>query len=84
MPTPLDAFTAHPRAVGETYAQHLGMASGFGLRMIAGGVACLLHGLLPFLFTTTGSRAIRALHDDMVSHRRRVPADGVAVARPAE
>ena len=73
MPAPLDAFTAHLRAVGETYPEHLMMASGFGLRMIGGGIACLLHGLLPFLFVTTGSRTIGGLHDSMVVHRRRKP-----------
>ena len=46
------------------------MASGFGLRMILGGLACLIHGLLPFLFVRTGSTAITALHARMVTHRR--------------
>jgi len=69
-------FTEHPESVGETYVEHLGMASGFGMRMILGGVACLLHGLLPFLFTKTGSRVITELHGRMVTNRNRhAPAD---------
>jgi hypothetical protein len=67
-------FTEHPRSVGETYVEHLGMASGFGGRMILGGLACLVHGLLPFLFVKTGSRAIAELHDRMVANRVRTPA----------
>lgn len=63
------SFTEHPAAVGESYAEHLASASGFGARMIAGGLACIVHGLLPFAFTTTGSRTIRALHDRMVVNR---------------
>jgi hypothetical protein len=51
-----NAFTDHPAAVGETYGAHLAMASGFGVSMILGGLACLVHGLLPFLFVKTGSR----------------------------
>jgi hypothetical protein len=39
--------------------------------MIAGGIACLAHGLLPFLFTSTGSRTIAGLHDRMIAHRSR-------------
>ena len=64
-------FTDHPASVGETYSEHLAMASGFGLAMILGGLACLIHGVLSFLFVKTGSRAIDGLHDRMVTHRVR-------------
>jgi hypothetical protein len=74
------SFTEHPAAVGETYVEHLGVASGFGARMILGGLACLVHGVLPFLFTTTGSRTITALHERMVISRRRTAARAVAPA----
>ena len=65
------AFTEHPASVGETYWQHLGCALSFGASMIIGGVACLLHGLLPFAFTKSGSRRIEILHRRMVTHRDR-------------
>lgn len=68
---PAKLFTEHPASVGETYGEHLAMASGFGIRMILGGVACLIHGLLPFLFVKTGSSQIAELHDTMVANRRR-------------
>ena len=71
-------FTEHPASVGETYGEHLGQATGFGLRMIGGGLACLVHGLLPFLFETTGSRIVQSLHRRMVTHRRRDGADAPA------
>lgn len=67
------AFTEHPASVGETYTEHLVHATGFGLRMIAGGLACLLHGVLPFLFVRTGSQQIRTLHDRMVTSRSKLP-----------
>lgn len=67
------AFIGHPASVGETYLQHLAHASGFGVRMIAGGFACVLHGLFPFLFVKTGSRQITALHGRMVTHRSKLP-----------
>ena len=63
------SFTDHPQAVGETYGEHFAVASGFGISMVAGGLACLVHGVLPFLFTSTGSRTIRRLHDRMVANR---------------
>lgn len=65
-------FTRHPASVGETYLQHLRTALSFGLRMLGGGVACLVHSLLPFLFVRTASRCIEQLHDRMVVHRSAV------------
>lgn len=65
------AFTEHPASVGETYIQHMGMAFGFGGRMVVAGVACLLHGFFPFLFKCTGRECIETLHDRMVVHRDR-------------
>ncbi|WJY19292.1 DUF6356 family protein [Alteriqipengyuania flavescens] len=62
-------FTAHPQTVSETYLQHLRVAASFGLPMIAGGIACLVHGVFPFLFERTGSETIRSLHERMVANR---------------
>ncbi len=57
----LRLFTEHPASVGESYFQHLQFASRTGATMVVGGLACFVHGLMPFLCTTTGSRTIRAL-----------------------
>ncbi len=64
-------FTEHPAAVGETYFEHFGMAMSFGLRMCVAGIACLLHGIFPFWFKSSGSSAICELHDRMVVNRDR-------------
>ena len=66
----MNRFTEHLDDVGETYAEHLSHASGFGVAMLVGGIACLLHAVLPFAFQTTGSDCIRRLHDRMVVNRR--------------
>ena len=55
-------FTRHPREVGESYAEHFGMAGRFGLRMIAGGLGCLVHAVFPFLCERTGSETVRGLN----------------------
>ena len=55
-------FTHHPREVGESYGEHLAIASRFGFRMIGGGIACLVHGILPFLFVNKGSETVKDLH----------------------
>lgn len=67
-------FNRHPHSVGETYGQHLASACSFGTRMIAAGTACVLHGVLPFLFVRTGSTTVRHLHDEMITHRSRAKA----------
>lgn len=63
------AFTEHPASVGETYTQHMGMAFGFGGKMVFAGIACLIHGIFPFLFKCTGRKCIEDLHHKMVTHR---------------
>jgi hypothetical protein len=64
-------FTDHPASVDETYGQHFVAAMGFGLRMIWGGVVCMLHAIVPGAFCTTGSDTISELHERMVVNRRR-------------
>ena len=66
-------FLAHPRSVGETYFEHLIVATTFAARMLLGGLACLVHAIFPFLCTATGSRIIQELNERMVTHRRRTP-----------
>ena len=73
-------FTAHPASVDETYAEHMGVAFGFALRMFLGSLACLVHAFLPFLFLKTGSDTIVALHERMVAQRRRHPPGRLARA----
>jgi len=58
----LQLFQDHPKSVGENYFQHLCHASGFGLRMVIAGLACLLHAVFPFVFVHTGSGKIADLN----------------------
>ena len=39
--------------------------------MVIGGLACMVHGLLPFSFTTSGSRRVRRLHAILSGPRAR-------------
>ena len=75
----MNPFTDHPATVGESYGQHFVVATRFGLRMIAGGVGAIIHGVFPFLCTTTGSRAIKTLHGEIVAKR-----DGEVQTRSVE
>jgi hypothetical protein len=63
-------FSEHPASVGESYPTHLLAASAFALRLLAGGLACLVHALLPFLFVHTGSDCVSRLHQELLARRR--------------
>lgn len=77
-------FTEHPASVEETYVEHLGVATSFGLSMILAGLACLVHAVLPFLFVKTGSRVIEGLYGRMVTSRRRHAPGHLAGKKPGE
>jgi len=52
---------AHLGAAGESYFEHLRFAAAVGALMVAAGLACLLHALLPALFADKASRTIARL-----------------------
>ena len=77
-------FTDHPATVNETYGQHFVSAMSFGLRMIWGGLVCMVHALIPGVCCTTASEMIGKLHDRMiVNRRRRDPAELLETRRAA-
>jgi Family of unknown function (DUF6356) len=69
-------FTEHPRSLGESYWVHQRHALEFGISMIRGGVACVIHALLPALFVRTASATIVRLHERMIATRRIVREKG--------
>ena len=66
----IGASKRHLCDAGEGYFQHLRFATRVGAVAIGGGLACFAHALVPALFTTTGSRAIRRLNA-MIDERAR-------------
>ena len=67
-------FTAHPASVGQTYAEHFAFALAFGLRMVLGGLAAIVHAVFPFAFITTASRTLDELNARRDRGRRPVQA----------
>ena len=59
----------HLAEIDESYFEHLRIAFTFGARMVTGGLACIIHAILPFTFQKTGSKCITKLHDEMVTNR---------------
>ena len=62
-------FVAHPQSVGETYSEHFGVAFRVGVIMIAGGLAALVHALMPKLFERTGGGVIKRLYGEIVARQ---------------
>ncbi len=62
-------FIEHPAAVGESYTEHCCHAASFGWAMLCGACACLVHAVLPWVHTTTGSQMVTRLHHRMVLNR---------------
>lgn len=62
-------FLDHPASVGESYGEHFRVATGVGMAMLAGSLACFAHAVFPFAFKTTGSDTIKRLHARLVAKR---------------
>lgn len=66
----IGASRRHLGEVGEGYFEHLRFAAKVGAVAIGGGLACFAHALVPALFPTTGSSAIRRVNR-MIDERQR-------------
>ena len=66
----IGASKQHLGEAGEGYFEHLRFAAKVGAVAIGGGLACFAHALVPALFSTTGSRAIRRLNQ-LIDDRQR-------------
>lgn len=64
-------FLEHPRSVDESYLEHQRNAFSFAAAMFCGALACFIHGIVPALFTQTGSATVSRLYDRMVVNRVR-------------
>lgn len=58
----VDAFTAHPASVDESYGEHFLFALRFSGLLFAAAGAALVHALLPFACQKTASRIVARLH----------------------
>ena len=66
-------FTDHPKTLGMSWAGHAVGAVKIGGEMIGAGTACLIHALVPGVFTETAGRTVIRLHDHMQKRRASAP-----------
>jgi len=62
-------FIEHPRSLGMSWAAHGAGAILIGARMVGAGLACMVHAIIPAMFTETAGRTVQDLHDHMVKRK---------------
>ncbi len=58
-------FTDHPRSLGMSWASHGAGAIKIGGELIGAGVACIVHAVVPALFTQTAGKVVTRIYDHM-------------------
>jgi hypothetical protein len=58
-------FNAHPHSLGESYLEHLWATVKLASHFLFAVIVILIHGLFPFLCTTTASRQIEKIYRKM-------------------
>ena len=74
-------FRAHPESVGESYLCHAGHALGYAGTFALCACFCLVHALVPGLFTDSASRRLRAMHAALDTRLNTVTQDLAQVSR---
>ena len=58
-------FLAHPRSLGLSWLGHGVGAAAIGARLVGAGLACLVHALVPGVFTETAGRTVTHMYGHM-------------------
>jgi hypothetical protein len=62
-------FLEHPRSLGMSWAGHGVGAVAIGVRLVGAGCACLVHAVVPGMFTQTAGKTITDMHAHMVKRK---------------
>ena len=62
-------FRDHPRSLGMSWVSHGVGAVAIGAKMIVAGAACIVHAIIPGLFTETAGRTVVGLHEQMTRRK---------------
>lgn len=62
-------FLDHPRSLGMSWAGHGIGALKIGAQLVGSGLACVVHAVIPGLFTETAGKTITNMHAHMMSRR---------------
>ena len=62
-------FFEHPRSLDMGWGAHAAGAVSIALRLIAAGLACLIHAIVPAWFTQTAGRTVTEMYDEMARRK---------------
>ncbi|HEV2594251.1 MAG TPA: DUF6356 family protein [Sphingomicrobium sp.] len=62
-------FFEHPRSLGMTWAVHGVGALAIGFRLVGAGLACLVHAIVPGVFTQTAGKTVSHMYDHMARRK---------------
>ena len=62
-------FLEHPRSLGMSWAGHGVGALAIGVRLVGAGAACLVHAVVPGVFTQTAGKTITGMYDHMMRRK---------------
>ena len=66
-------FTEHPRSLGMSWADHGIGAFKIGGELIGAGVACIIHAVVPGVFTQTAGKTVTRIYDHMQQRKAGAP-----------
>tara|TARA_X000000950_G_C13709704_1_gene575669 strand:+ start:151 stop:369 length:219 start_codon:yes stop_codon:yes gene_type:complete len=55
-------LTSHLREINKSYIVHFKDAFYYGLRLLIGGLAAIIHAIFPFILTSLASDTVNDLH----------------------
>ena len=64
-------FLEHPRSLGMSWAGHGIGAVAIGARLVGAGCACIVHAVVPGVFTQTAGKTITDMYDHMAQRKAR-------------
>ena len=62
-------FLEHPRSLGMSWAGHGIGAVAIGARLVGAGCACIIHAVVPGLFTQTAGKTINGMYVHMMQRK---------------
>jgi hypothetical protein len=62
-------FLEHPRSLGMSWAGHGAGAVRIGGELIGAGMACLVHAVVPGVFTQTAGKTVTRMYDHMMQRK---------------
>jgi hypothetical protein len=62
-------FFEHPRSLGMSWWHHGVGALDIGVRLVGAGMACLVHAVVPGVFTQTAGKTIAGMYEHMMRRK---------------